>query len=51
MEERNVEDAIDDLEDKIKIDEEQERDRRMIEEIDAQDEIVRAREAEREQDL
>ena len=48
VEERNVEDAIDDLEDEIKIDEEQERARRMMEEIDAQDEIVRAREAEKE---
>ena len=42
MEERNVEDAIDDLEDEITIDYEQERARRMMEEIDAQDEIVRA---------
>ena len=48
VEERNVEDAIDDLEDEITIDQEQERARRMMEEIDAQDEIVRAREAEKE---
>ena len=49
MEERNVEDAIDDLEDEIKIEKEQERARRMMEEIDVQDEIVRAREAEKEE--
>ena len=48
VEERNVEDAIDDLEDEIKIEKEQERARRIMEEIDAQDEIVRAREAEKE---
>ena len=48
VEERNVEDAIDDLEDEIKIEKKQERARRMMEEIDAQDEIVRAREAEKE---
>ena len=36
------------MEDEIKIDEEQERARIMMEEIDAQDEIVRAREAEKE---
>ena len=43
VEERNVEDAIDDLENKMKIDDEQERARRMMEEIDAQDKIVGAR--------
>ena len=48
VEERNVEDAIDDLEDEIKTEKEQERARRMMEEIDAQDEIVRARETEKE---
>ena len=48
MEKRNVEDAIEDLEDEITMDHEQERARRMMEEIDAQDEIVRAREAEKE---
>ena len=47
VEERNVEDVIDDLEDEIKIEEEKERARQMMEEIDAQDEIVRAREAEK----
>ena len=48
LEERNVEDAINDLEDEITIDYEQERARRMMEEIDAQDKIVRARESEKE---
>ena len=50
VEARNVDDAIEEVDDEIRLEYEQDRARKMMEEIDEQDQIVRKREAKKEEE-